>query len=105
MIIVSWIFVGFLSWLFLLLSTLRKSEYNKEDLKDYFNVRDLLCICLCGWFSPVIIFVIILLCYIADKFESRKLHFREGLYDILYKIANIGVNKKEEDGSDRDEII
>ena len=41
MIIVSWIFVGFLSWLFLLLSTLRKSEYNKEDLKDYFNVRDL----------------------------------------------------------------
>ena len=55
MIIVSWIFVGFLSWLFLLLSTLRKSEYNKEDLKDYFNVRDLLCICLCGWFSPVII--------------------------------------------------
>ena len=105
MIIVSWIFVGFLSWLVLLLSTLRKSEYNKEDLKDYFNVRDLLCICLCGWFSPVIIFVIILLCYIADKFESRKLHFREGLYDILYKIANIGVNKKEEDGSDRDEII
>lgn len=101
MIIVSWIFVGFLSWLFLLLSTLRKSEYNKEDLKDYFNVRDLLCICLCGWFS----LVIILLCYIADKFESRKCSFREWLYDILYKIANIGVNKKEEDGSDRDEII
>ena len=37
MIIVSWIFVGFLSWLFLLLSTLRKSEYNKEDL----NVKEI----------------------------------------------------------------
>ena len=95
MIIVSWIFVGFLSWLFLLLSTLRKSEYNKEDLKDYFNVRDLLCICLCGWFSPVIIFVIILLCCIADKLESRKCSFRGWLYDILYKIANVGVNQKE----------
>lgn len=94
-IIASWIFVGFLSWLFLLLSTLRKSEYNKEDLKDYFNVGDLLCTCLCGWFSTVIIFVIILLCFIADKFESRKLHFREWLYDILYKIANVGVNQEE----------
>ena len=88
-IIASWIFVGFLSWLFLLLSTLRKSEYN------YFNVGDLLCICLCGWFSPVIIFVIILLCFIADKFESRKCSFREWLYDILYKIANVGVNQEE----------
>lgn len=71
-------------------------EYcNPVHLKDYFNVRDLLCICLCGWFSPVIIFVIILLCYIADKFESRKCSFREWLYDILYKIANVGVNQKE----------
>ena len=49
--------------------------------------------------------MIILLCCMTYKFESQKYNFYKLVYDVLYKIANIGVNKKEEDGSDRDEII
>lgn len=104
-IVASWILVGFISWLFLILSYLRKSKYNPRVLKNFEIGEDLGLSILSGWFAPMII----LLCCMTYKFESKKYNFQKWIYDILYKIANIGVkeksNKKEEDGSDRDEII
>lgn len=100
-IVISWILVGFISWMFLILSYLRKSEYNYNILKVIEIWEALVIIILSGWFAPMII----LLCCMTYKFESQKYNFYKWVYDILYRIANIGVNKKEEDGSDRDEII
>lgn len=100
-IVVSWILVGFISWLFLILSYLRKSKYNHRVLKSFEIGENLVPLILSGWFAPMII----LLCCMTYKFKSQKYNFYKWVYDILYKIANIGVNKKEEDGSDRDEII
>lgn len=95
------ILVGFISWLFLILSYLRKSKYNHRVLKSFEIGENLVPLILSGWFAPMII----LLCCMTYKFKSQKYNFYKWVYDILYKIANIGVNKKEEDGSDRDEII
>ena len=43
------------------------------------------------------------------KFESQKYNFYKWVYDILYRIANIGVNKtsnnEEKEGSDKDKIV
>ena len=42
------------------------------------------------------------------KFESQKYNFYKWIYDILYKIANIGVNKKlnkEEGRTEKDEVV
>ena len=100
-IVVSWILVGFISWLFLILSYLRKSKYNHRVLKSFEIGENLVPLILSGWFAPMII----LLCCMTYKFKSQKYNFYKWVYDIIYKIANIGVNKKEEDGSDRDEII
>ncbi len=100
-IVMSWILVGFISWLFLILSYLRKSKYNHRVLKSFEIGENLVPLILSGWFAPMII----LLCCMTYKFKSQKYNFYKWVYDILYKIANIGVNKKEEDGSDRDEII
>lgn len=104
-IVISWILVGFISWLFLMISYLRKSKYDPRVLKKIEIGEDLVLFIMSGWFSPIII----LLCCITYKFESKKYNFQKWLYDILYKIANIGVdkksNKEKEDGSDRDEII
>lgn len=100
-IVMSWILVGFISWLFLIISYLRKSKYNPRDLKEI----EIGVFIMSGWFSPIII----LLCYMTYKFESKKYNFQKWIYDILYKIANIGVdkksNKKEKERSDKDEII
>ena len=100
-IVISWILVGFITWLFLMLSYLRKSEYDYNVKKVTEIGEALVVMILSGWFSPMII----LLCCMTYKFESQKYNFYKLVYDVLYKIANIGVNKKEEDGSDRDEII
>lgn len=100
-IVMSWILVGFISWMFLILSYLRKSEYDYNVKKVTEIGEALVVVILSGWFAPIII----LLCCMTYKFESQKYNFYELVYDVLYKIANIGVNKKEEDGSDRDEII
>lgn len=103
-IVISWILVGFISWLFLILSYLRKSKYNPRVLKNFEIGEDLGLLILSGWFSPIII----LLCCMTYKFESQKYNFYKWLYDILYKIANVGVNKrftKEEEGSDKDEVV
>jgi hypothetical protein len=85
----------------LILSYLRKSKYNHRVLKSFEIGENLVPLILSGWFAPMII----LLCCMTYKFKSQKYNFYKWVYDILYKIANIGVNKKEEDGSDRDEII
>lgn len=100
-IVMSWILVGFISWTFLILCYLRKSEYDYNVKKVAEIGEALVIIILSGWFAPMII----LLCCMTYKFESQKYNFYKLVYDILYKIANIGVNKKKEDGSDRDEII
>lgn len=44
-----------------------------------------------GYFAPIIVFVI----YISNKLSSKKDNIFGWLYDILYKIANVGVNQKE----------
>lgn len=103
-IVVSWILVGFISWLFLILSYLRKSKYNHRVLKSFEIGENLVPLILSGWFAPVII----LLCYMTYKFESQKYNFYKWIYDILYKIANIGVNKKlnkEEGRTEKDEVV
>lgn len=103
--ILLWILVGFLTLLFLIIKYLRKSEYNKKAFKKIFNAIDWLFIIAMGYFAPIIVFIE----YISSNLNSKKNNIYEWLYDVLYKIANIGVNKKsnkkEEDGSDRDEII
>lgn len=103
-IIASWFLVGFLSYLFLVISYLRKTKYNPNVLKE-FDIELFVIVLLCGWFSPMII----LFCYIIDKFGSRKYDFYKWIYDILYKVANIGVkkklNKEEEEKSDKDEVV
>lgn len=101
-IVVSWILVGFISWLFLILSYLRKSKYNPNVLKE-FDIELFVPVLLCGWFSPMII----LFCYIIE-FGSRKYDFYKWIYDILYKIANVGVNKKsnkEKECVNKDESV
>lgn len=44
-----------------------------------------------GYLAPIIVFVI----YISNKLSSKKDNIFGWLYDILYKIANVGVNQKE----------
>ena len=50
-----------------------------------------------GYLAPIIVFVI----YISNKLSSKKDNIFGWLYDILYKMANVGVyqkeNKKKED--------
>lgn len=90
-IVMSWILVGFISWMFLILSYLRKSEYDYNVKKVTEIGEALVVVILSGWFAPIII----LLCCMTYKFESQKYNFYELVYDVLYKIANIGVNKKK----------
>lgn len=102
-IVASWFLIGFLSYLFLVISYLRKTKYNPNVLKE-FDIEFFVIVLLCGWFSPMII----LFCYIIDKFGSRKYDFYKWIYDILYKVANIGVKKKsnkEEECADKDEVV
>lgn len=102
-IVASWFLIGFLSYLFLVISYLRKTKYNPNVLKE-FDIEFFEIVLLCGWFSPMII----LFCYIIDKFGSRKYDFYKWIYDILYKIANVGVKKKsnkEEERADKDEVV
>lgn len=104
-IVMSWILVGFISWLFLMFSYLRKSKYDPRVLKNFEIGEDLGLSILSGWFAPMII----LLCCMTYKFESQKYNFYKWVYDILYRIANIGVDKtsnnEEKEGSDKDEIV
>ncbi len=101
----SWCLVGLVTLLFLIIKYLRKSEYNKKAFKKFFNAIDWFFIIVMGYFAPIIVFIK----YISSNLNSKKNNIYEWMYDLLYKIANIGVdkklNKKEEDGSDRDEII
>ena len=99
-----WLLVGFLTLLFLILSYLRKTEYNKKYLKKFFDYTDWTFVCFAtGYLAPIIVFVI----YISNKLSSKKDNIFGGLYDILYKIANIGVKKKlnKEEELNEDEII
>lgn len=87
-----WILVGFLTLLFLIFSYLRKTEYNKKHLKKFFDDTDWTFACVVtGYLAPIIVFVI----YISNKLSSKKDNIFGWLYDILYKIANVGVNQKE----------
>lgn len=100
----SWILVGFLTLLFLIFSYLRKTEYNKKHLKKFFDDTDWTFVCVAtGHLAPIIVFVI----YISNKLSSKKDNIFGWLYDILYKIANIGVKKKlnKEEELNEDEII
>lgn len=86
-----WILVGFLTLLFLIFSYLRRTEYNKKHLKKFFDDTDWTFVCVAtGYLAPIIVFVI----YISNKLSSKKDNIFGWLYDILYKIANIGVKKK-----------
>ena len=88
----SWILVGFLTLLFLIFSYLRKTEYNKKHLKKFFDDTDWTFVCVAtGYLAPIIVFLI----YISNKLSSKKDNIFGWLYDILYKIANVGVNQKE----------
>ncbi len=88
----SWILVGFLTLLFLIFSYLRKTEYNKKHLKKFFDDTDWPFVCVAtGYLAPIIVFVI----YISNKLSSKKDNIFGWLYDILYKIANVGVNQEE----------
>ena len=88
--------------LFLIISYLRKSEYDKKHLKKFFYATDWSLVCIAtGYFAPIVVFIN----YIS---HCRKDKIFEWIYDILYKIANIGVEKKsdnEKKGSDKDEIV
>lgn len=87
-----WILVGFLTLLFLIFSYLRKTEYNKKHLKKFFDDTDWIFVCVAtGYLAPIIVFVI----YISNKLSSKKDNIFGWLYDILYKIANVGVNQEE----------
>ena len=44
-----------------------------------------------GYLAPIIVFVI----YVSNKLSSKKDNIFGWLYDILYKIANVVVNQKE----------
>lgn len=103
--ILSWILVGFLTLLFLIINYLRKSEYDKKHLKKFFDVTDWLFVIAMGYFSPIIVFIK----YISNNLNSKKDNIYECLYNTLYKIANIGVNKtsnnKEEGRAEKDEVV
>lgn len=99
-----WLLVGFLTLLFLIFSYLRKTEYNKKYLKKFFDYTDWTLVCFAtGYLAPIIVFVI----YISNKLSSKKDNIFGWIYDILYKIANIGVKKKlnKEEELNEDEII
>lgn len=87
MLIISWLLCGILSALIVTMYELRGKEYNTNDFDD--NLPVILTMCLSGYASVLVIIPFLL----AIRCEKHKTSIKDDMYKFIYKIANIGLDK------------
>lgn len=80
----SWIIIGFISLIIMLVLDMRGNEFDKDYFKESGTIEACLTITILGWISPLLLIGIILHDSINNGELSR----------LIYNIVNIGTGKK-----------
>ena len=86
--IISWLLVGFLTTLVLVIYDLRNEKYDDTYFDDDTLLSSIIFIVL-GFATPIICISFFIHKYCTNKFKDKNL--RRLLYKVAYKIANVGV--------------